>query len=182
MWRSETSLRRITIFSASRPSASKRPNACCSSSAIVSGRPVVNSLSGSSSWRSENRSMTASRNPRALSRPESLGHSTVLMPSFSAMAQACCPPAPPKATSAYSAGSYPSRMEIFWTASAIRSLAISRKPASNSSSAVGSGRADRIASSASRAASRFTGMPNWPGSSRPSSRLTSVTVSGPPAP
>ena len=65
-------------------------------------------------------------------------------------------------------------MEIFWTASAIRSLAISRKPASNSSSAVGSGRADRLPRCLP-GGFEIHGDAELAGVDRPSSRLTSVT-------
>ena len=71
-------------------------------------------------------------------------------------------------------------------ASAIRSLAMSRQPSSRTSASTSSplSAASCRCSSTSRSRARrgAIGIPNRAGSSRPSSRLTSVSVSGPPAP
>ena len=137
--------------------------------------------------------VSASPMPRADSTPAIGGTTTVRMPSESATAQACWPPAPPNVVSAYRVTSWPFSTEIRLTALAMFATAICRNP-SATCSGVRSSPASRRTSSASSTKRRRTSSssigwspsgPNTrgkcPGWMRPSMTLASVTVSGPPA-
>ena len=86
-------------------------------------RPAASASSGwltvaTKSWR-----RSATRQPSALVRPGRAGISTFGMPSSRASAAACSGPAPPKANSAKSRGSWPRARLTMRIAPAIRSLA-----------------------------------------------------------
>ena len=118
--------------------------------------------------------------------------STLVMPRASATAQACWPPAPPKVESTYRVMSYPRCTETFLIALAMFCTAISRNPAATCSGP----RWPPVACSISRLSDANSDLvisvsggwspisPNTRGKCpawmRPSSRLASVTVSGPP--
>ena len=102
------------------------------------------------------------------------------MPSLSATAHACCGPAPPKAIRVWSVGSKPSWIEILRIASAIRSVAISRRPARSAASLMAGVICALSSSNRRRLALSSRGIVMWSVSMCPRSRLTSVSVSGPP--
>ena len=114
------------------------------------------------------------------------------MPSASATAHACCPPAPPNVVSTYSVTSRPRCTEIFLIALAMFATATRRKPDATSSAVVAvpvlavTSAARRANRSRTTSASRDSSPlgPNtagkYSGWTRPSSTFASVTVSGPP--
>ena len=115
------------------------------------------------------------------------------MPSESATAQACWPPAPPNVVSAYRVTSWPFWTEIRFTALAMLATAICRYPSATCSGVrsspvrsrisrgeVGEAVAGRAASSSGWSPSGPNTRGKWAGWMRPSMTLASVTVSGPP--
>ena len=127
--------------------------------------------------------MSAMATPYAESAPGVVGASTRVMPSPSASSQACCGPAPPKATSVNSRGSKPRSSEIARTARSIVAFTTRTTPSAAASTSAPIASASRA--SADRAAPRSSGIRPPRKSSarmRPSTRLASVTVAASPTP
>ena len=126
--------------------------------------------------------------PSADSTPAIGGTSTDRMPSESATAQACWPPAPPKVVRAYPVTSCPFCTEIRLTALAMLATAMRRYPSATSSGPRPSPiRAARSANRARTTSASNGWSPSGPntrgkysGWMRPSITLASVTASGPP--
>ena len=116
--------------------------------------------------------------PSAFVIPGRAGTITLGMPSSCASSAACRGPAPPNANSAKSRGSWPRASDTMRSAPAMRSLAM-RSTAAAASSASMPSAAPICSSKRAAIASRDTGAStdsSVRGSSRPRSRLASVTV------
>ena len=169
-----------TTPSTSNSSVPAVASACSASVSRVSEKPSRTPLR----VRDSCRDLAAASIPSADSTPACTGTSARVMPSASASAQTCRPPAPPKDTSIYSRGSTPRCTEITRNACAMCSLASATIPNAACSTLNCSGTA--ICSTAASAAARSsTILPprKASGCKRPSTRLASVTVAcRPPCP